>query len=295
VDILSSFGVYIYRYTFPKTTAHLNKQTFIHHRHNLLSYSLRLLTLQIQATLDHPKLRFKDVFKSWIRQILPRKHAKHTFRSKELVSSDLIHCTRGITETIIEPLNTSGAGASRPKSLSHRIYMSVYSASSVDTELSEFSNPPARRYSVSNSQNMPKKLSVVRFGVQNSLLICFDAHNIQSEKEQCIHALRTHQVNTLVELRRIEKAFALLGTPDVSEPMTAACKREQNMWVMTETDLLIGSYYVDSHGLLTELRGLTKNYPFRYQNIPFFCRKSALTTKLNQFTLLRRSKESRLQ
>jgi hypothetical protein len=174
--------VYIYRYTFPKTTAHLNKQTFIHHRHNLLSYSLRLLTLQIQATLDHPKLRFKDVFKSWIRQILPRKHAKHTFRSKELVSSDLIHCTRGITETIIEPLNTSGAGASRPKSLSHRIYMSVYSASSVDTELSEFSNPPARRYSVSNSQNMPKKLSVVRFGVQNSLLICFDAHTTSSPR-----------------------------------------------------------------------------------------------------------------
>jgi hypothetical protein len=25
-----------------------------------------------------------------------------------------------------------------------------------------------------------------------------------------------------------------------------------------------GSYYVNSHGLLTELRGLTKNYPFRY-------------------------------
>ena len=27
---------------------------------------------------------------------------------------------------------------------------------------------------------------------------------------------------------------------------------------------MLGSYYVDSHGLLTELRGLTKNYPFRY-------------------------------
>ncbi|EAT85268.1 hypothetical protein SNOG_07802 [Parastagonospora nodorum SN15] len=45
-----------------------------------------------------------------------------------------------------------------------------------------------------------------------------------AEKEQYIYALRTHQVNTLVELRRIEKAFAVLGTPDVSEPMTAACK-----------------------------------------------------------------------
>jgi hypothetical protein len=39
-----------------------------------------------------------------------------------------------------------------------------------------------------------------------------------------LHALRSHHVNTLVELRRIEKAFALLGSPDVTEPMTAACE-----------------------------------------------------------------------
>jgi hypothetical protein len=51
------------------------------------------------------------------------------------------------------------------------------------------------------------------------------SNNVQVEKEQYIQALRTHQINTLVELRRIEKAFAVLGTPDVSEPMTAACKR----------------------------------------------------------------------
>ncbi|KAF2131160.1 hypothetical protein P153DRAFT_374929 [Dothidotthia symphoricarpi CBS 119687] len=65
------------------------------------------------------------------------------------------------------------------------------------------------------------------------------------EKEQYIQVLRSHQVNTVVELRRIEKVFAVLGTPDVSEPMTAA-------W----------SYYVTYHSLLTELRALTKNYPF---------------------------------
>jgi predicted secreted protein len=72
-----------------------------------------------------------------------------------------------------------------------------------------------------------------------------------------------HQVNTLIELRRIEKAFAVLGTPDVSEPMTAACKRLPMIRTAAETDLLLGSYYVNSHGLLTELRGLTRNYPFR--------------------------------
>ncbi|KAF2689521.1 hypothetical protein K458DRAFT_329981 [Lentithecium fluviatile CBS 122367] len=66
-----------------------------------------------------------------------------------------------------------------------------------------------------------------------------------AEKDQMIAALQSHQVNTLVELRRIEKLFAQLGSPDVAAPMTAA-------W----------SYYVNSHSLLTELRGLTKNYPF---------------------------------
>ncbi|KAF2658401.1 hypothetical protein K491DRAFT_676442 [Lophiostoma macrostomum CBS 122681] len=65
------------------------------------------------------------------------------------------------------------------------------------------------------------------------------------EKDQMIQALRSHRVNTIFELRRIERAFAVLGSPDVTEPMTAA-------W----------SYYVNSHSLLTELRGLTKNYPF---------------------------------
>jgi hypothetical protein len=70
-------------------------------------------------------------------------------------------------------------------------------------------------------------------------------NTLKAEKHEAILALQHHRINTLIELRRIEKAFATLDTPDVSEPMTAA-------W----------SYYVNSHSLLTELRGLTKNYPF---------------------------------
>ncbi|KAH7116751.1 hypothetical protein B0J11DRAFT_509780 [Dendryphion nanum] len=65
------------------------------------------------------------------------------------------------------------------------------------------------------------------------------------EKDQMIQSLRSHQVNTLVELRRVERAFATLGSQDCTEPMTSA-------W----------SYYVNSHGLLTEIRALTKNFPF---------------------------------
>jgi hypothetical protein len=47
--------------------------------------------------------------------------------------------------------------------LSERLYMSVYSSSSVETDLSEFSNPPARTYRTSNSHKMPRKISAVRY------------------------------------------------------------------------------------------------------------------------------------
>ena len=51
-----------------------------------------------------------------------------------------------------------------------------------------------------------------------------DTKDQQAEKAQYIQALRSHQFNTIVELVRVEQAFAKLGTPDCSEPMTAACK-----------------------------------------------------------------------
>jgi hypothetical protein len=57
---------------------------------------------------------------------------------------------------------------SQPCSLSDRVYMSVYSSSSVDTELSEFSNPPARRYRVPNTPKMSKKISTVRLSANRN-------------------------------------------------------------------------------------------------------------------------------
>lgn len=60
-----------------------------------------------------------------------------------------------------------------------------------------------------------------------------------------IHSLQTHKVNTITELRRIEKLFAFDDPAEVEEPLRGA-------W----------AYYVDSNNLLSELRGLTKNYPF---------------------------------
>jgi hypothetical protein len=69
--------------------------------------------------------------------------------------------------------------------------------------------------------------------------------NMQNNKEQLIDSLRTHRVNTITELRRIERIFAHLDCVEVTGPMTSA-------W----------AHYVNSHNLLSELRGLTKNYPF---------------------------------
>ncbi|KAI9782675.1 MAG: hypothetical protein M1835_003951 [Candelina submexicana] len=67
----------------------------------------------------------------------------------------------------------------------------------------------------------------------------------KADKDQLIKSLRTHRVNTLTELRRIEKVFAYLDQTEVCEPMTSA-------W----------AHYVNSNNLLSELRGLTRNYPF---------------------------------
>lgn len=67
----------------------------------------------------------------------------------------------------------------------------------------------------------------------------------ENEKRQLINALQTHRINTISELRRAERSLATIDSADVSEPMTSA-------W----------TYYVNYHGLLTELRSLTRNYPF---------------------------------
>lgn len=68
---------------------------------------------------------------------------------------------------------------------------------------------------------------------------------IQTEKAQLIRSLQTHKVNTLTELRRIEKIFEGASSAETVEPMNSA-------W----------SHYVNSNQLLSELRALTKNYPF---------------------------------
>ena len=73
---------------------------------------------------------------------------------------------------------------------------------------------------------------------------------LKNDREQLLRSLRTHRVNTLTELRRIEKLFASNNTRDVTEAMTSA-------W----------AHYVNSNNLLSELRGMTKNYPFSSEGL----------------------------
>lgn len=71
---------------------------------------------------------------------------------------------------------------------------------------------------------------------------------LQQSTQQLIDSLNTHRVNTLTELRRIERVAAEASDEDAlafQSPMTSA-------W----------TYYVTSNNLLSELRNLTRNYPF---------------------------------
>lgn len=121
--------------------------------------------------------------------------------------------------------------------------MSAYSSSSANSPI--YDSPDSQKYrgtiGIMNNSTQISSVSISPQAQATQELIS----NTQSEKQQLIRSLQTHRVNTLIELRRIEKVFATLNSADITEPMTSA-------WV----------YYVNSNNLLSELRGLTKNYPF---------------------------------
>ncbi|PGG96726.1 hypothetical protein GX51_07680 [Blastomyces parvus] len=63
--------------------------------------------------------------------------------------------------------------------------------------------------------------------------------------KELIDALLTHRINTITELRRAERTLIGQDCTEATEPLSQA-------WL----------YYVNSNNLLSELRSLTKNYPF---------------------------------
>ncbi|KAL1641100.1 hypothetical protein SLS58_006374 [Diplodia intermedia] len=96
----------------------------------------------------------------------------------------------------------------------------------------------------------------------------------ENEKRQLVNALQTHRLNTIAELRRAEKSLATIDSADVSEPMTSACASSSWIFDGVKTLTWLGTYYVNYHGLLTELRSLTRNYPFS-QLISYYARYQA--------------------
>ncbi|KAI0161972.1 hypothetical protein GGR57DRAFT_498317 [Xylariaceae sp. FL1272] len=70
----------------------------------------------------------------------------------------------------------------------------------------------------------------------------------QSSIRQMIESLRTHRVNTLTELCRIER-------------VAASCEEEEDAQAFQEPMTAAWEFYVNSNQLLTELRGLSRNYP----------------------------------
>ncbi|POR37648.1 Uncharacterized protein TPAR_02152 [Tolypocladium paradoxum] len=66
---------------------------------------------------------------------------------------------------------------------------------------------------------------------------------------ELIECLTTHRVNTLTELCRIER-------------VAASCERVADARAFQKPMTAAWAHYVTSHQLLTELRGLTKSYPF---------------------------------
>jgi hypothetical protein len=84
-------------------------------------------------------------------------------RTRDCRSEPPVHETESKHNFTASLSDLSPLSLARPISLSERIYMSVYSSSSVDTEHSEYSNPPARKYRVPNFQNMSRKITSVCF------------------------------------------------------------------------------------------------------------------------------------
>ncbi|KAI1427133.1 hypothetical protein F5Y12DRAFT_200333 [Xylaria sp. FL1777] len=70
----------------------------------------------------------------------------------------------------------------------------------------------------------------------------------QRSVKQMIESLRNHTVNTLTELRRIER-------------VAISCESEEDLQAFQEPMISAWDYYVNSNQMLLELRGLTRNYP----------------------------------
>ena len=62
----------------------------------------------------------------------------------------------------------------------------------------------------------------------------------QAQKQALIKALNEHRINTIGELRRVERIFATLGSSDVTQPMTSACTNKGALMTRIPTNFQQG-------------------------------------------------------
>lgn len=55
-------------------------------------------------------------------------------------------------------------------------------------------------------------------------MACTNIAQQQAQKLALIEALNEHRINAIGELRRVERMFAALGSSDLTQPMTSACR-----------------------------------------------------------------------
>ena len=60
--------------------------------------------------------------------------------------------------------------------------------------------------------------------IRQPIMVRANPPDPQTQKQGLIKALNERRVNTIGELRRIERIFATLGSPDLTQPMTSACE-----------------------------------------------------------------------
>jgi hypothetical protein len=158
-----SFSISIYWSTgFSTTMASLQQEDFeLSSTHlTLPSTKPRGILPSSYLTVPKPKARNRT-------SVVPEQTRPLQDCTNALISSEAKSASRSIFD-ISEPsqetlsiLCSPEARESWPIPLSDRLYMSVYSSSSIDSELSEFSNPPARRYRTPNLHKMPRNISTV--------------------------------------------------------------------------------------------------------------------------------------
>lgn len=106
--------------------------------------------------------------------------------------------------------------------------------------------PKTYPYSESKGQTAVSKKNSERCSKASKAdQVCLTYKNIRT----LIDSLRTHRVNTLTELCRIER-------------VAAACESEEDARAFQEPMTTAWQYYVNSNQMLSELRGLTTQYPF---------------------------------